>query len=561
MLIDILLIAFAFSTTSLTITEPVDGETYNGDWLSIKAIVENENEIPENVRYTLNEQPLIEIPRLNTDWYTYMANNLRTGFSESPAPTDNTILWTAPVTGDTHEFCSPVVVNGVVYFVSDEQSIAYALDAATGDIIWQYDVVNHVDDAVTWFEEKVYVAADSAWCLDALTGERIWAFKPSSDYKMNGTPALGDGVAYFSFAPDGGSLEVYALDAESGEQIWCTGIPFYSTGCLTLHGSKLYVPTYLGGLYALDISDGDIIWDNSDSPTGYWDSSPVVVDGVIYICGNDGIARGIDSETGTTLWTQEITAGVHYIAATPAYAYGELFFADQVDSFHCLGAHTGIPIWSVPGVQHGSSGVADGIVFYGEGADRANGKVVALSCASGEEIWSYQTAGTEIYSSPAITDGVVYIAGMDWNLYAFGTGFKYTYLDDLYAQVGSNELIVTSFDGGIAVAADTINFTVTGTGISLEPTRLLELTVTPNPFVSTASISFKLSESGFTSIVIYDLAGRIVSTLVNNEMPAGEKSVQWNGENDNGAPVSAGLYFCRIQSGGTIETTGLCLLR
>jgi len=560
MLFDIFLCAIAIASTAVTITEPVDGEVYSTDWLVLRAIVENENEIPESVCYTLNSQSPVDVFRLNTDWFTYMANDLHTGFSDSPAPTDNTILWTAPITGDTHEFCSPVVVNGVVYFVSDEQSVAYALDAATGDIIWQYDVVNHVDDAVTVYGDNVYLAADSAWCLDALTGDRIWAFKPSPSFKMNGTPALGNGIAYFSFAPDYSSLQVYALNAVSGEQIWCTDIPFYSTGCLTLHGSRLYVPTHLGGLYALDISDGSIIWENSDSPSGYWDSSPVVVEDVIYICGNDGIARGIESVTGNTLWTREITAGVYYIAATPAYAYGELFFADQVDSFHCLSASSGDPVWSVPGVQHGSSGIANGMVFYGEGADRNYGRIVALSCETGEEIWYYQTGGTDIYSSPAITDGVVYIAGMDWNLYAFGTGFKYTYLDELLAQEGLNELIVSSFSGGMPVAADTISFTITGTGISPAPSRLLELTVTPNPFVSAASISFELSEPGFTSVAIYDLAGRIVCVLAEDGMPAGKHSVQWNGVNDSGVPVSPGLYFCGIRSGGTFETASICLL-
>ncbi len=561
MLVSTFLTCFILLTTGVTITEPVDGETYDGDWLTVNAIVQNENEIPENVRYTLNAQSSVEIPRLNTDWYTYMANDLHTGFSESPAPTDNSILWTAPVTGNTHEFCSPVVVNGIVYFVSDEQSIAYALDAVTGEIVWQYDVVNHVDDAVTVCEGKVYLAADSAWCLDALTGERIWAFKPTQSFKMNGTPALGDGVAYFSFAPNYTSLEVHALDAENGEPLWFTEIPFYSTGCLTLEGSRLFVPTYSGNLYALDTSSGSIIWENSDSPSGYWDSSPVVVDGVIYICGNDGVARGIDSSTGTTIWAEDITAGVHYIAATPAYAYGELFFADQVDSFHCLDALTGIPVWSVPGVQHGSSGVADGKVFFGEGADRDFGRVVALSCETGDEIWSYQTAGTQIFSSPAITDGVVYIAGMDSNLYAFGTELKFTYLDDLYAQVGLNELVVTSFDAGVVVAADTVSFTVTGTGINLQSSCVFDLVVAPNPFSSSASISFELSEAGYTSVEIFDLSGRLVSSLFDSELLQGNHSVQWDGYNKSGEEVSAGLYLCRINSGGAIETTGLCLLR
>ena len=550
---------FIISATGVNITEPVDGETYNGDWLTVRAIVENENEIPEYVQYSLNGQPVEQIPRLNTDWYTYMQNDLHHGYSESPAPTDNTILWTAPVTGPSHEFCSPVIVNGVVYFVSDWQSIAYALDALTGEILWQYDVVDHVDDAVTWFEDKVYIAADSAWCLNAITGERVWSFKPSPAYKMNGSPALGDGVAYFSFAPNSGSLRVYALNAETGEEIWVKDISSYSTGCITLFQDRLFVPTYNGKLYALDTFSGQIIWENSDSPLGYWDSSPVVVDSVIYISGSDGKTRAIDAITGITVWEVQLASGE--ITATPAYHDGRLYFADPVDTYHCLDALGGSTLWTAAYTQHGSSAIADGLVFFGDYLFNDSAKVVALDCITGETVWTYITTANRFQGSPAITDGVVYIAATDWNLYAFGTGLKYTYLDDLFAEVGSNELIVTSFDEGVPVAADTVSFTVTGTGINLEPSHRLGLCVNPNPFHSSASISFELSEPGYTSIEVYDLSGRMVSVLESAELTAGEHSIQWNGSSQNGEPVSAGLYFCRIQSGSITETTGLCLLR
>ena len=149
---------------------------------------------------------------------------------------------------------------------------------------------------------------------------------------------------------------------------------------------------------------------------------------------------------------------------------------------------------------------------------------------------------------------------MDSNLYAFGTGLKYTYLNDLYAQVGLNELIVTSFDGG-AVAADTISFTVTETGINLEPSQLLGLSASPNPFTAATSISFEIFESGLTSIAIFDLTGRTISVIQDQELLAGKHTIQWDGIDQNGNLVSAGLYLCRIESGGIVETTGMCLLR
>jgi len=554
------IILFVISATGVNITEPVDGEIYNGDWLTVRAIVENENEIPEYVQYSLNGQPVVQIPRLNTDWYTYMQNDLHHGFSESPAPTDNTILWTAPITGDYHEFPTPVIVDGIVYYPSNcGTDSLYALDAATGELIWKYRT-GWTDDAVTVKNGYLYTASDSVWCLDALTGERIWATGAANWH--GSTPAVVNSRVYCGRS-NLSTSHIYCFNAVTGTEIWSEVLSGHTVSCLTVWNGMVFVPTYKNNgetpLYALDANTGSIIWENTDSYQGYWDSSPVVVDSLIYINGDDGKTRAIDTMTGITIWEAVIVSG--YITATPAYHDGRLYFGDEVVNFHCLNAFTGNTIWSVPGEQHGSSGIADGIVFYGEMYNPDNARVIALDCDTGNEIWSYATGYVQIFSSPAITDGVVYIAGMDWNLYAFGTGLKYTYLDDLFAEVGSNELIVTSFDEGVPVAADTINFTVTGTGISLEPSHLLDLCASPNPFHSSAFISFELSEPGFTSIEVYDLSGRIVSTLENSELAAGEHSVQWDGRSQNGEPVSAGLYFCRIQSGSITETTGLCLLR
>ncbi len=563
-MIETLLAVILISTTNLTITEPVDGVIYDGDWLTVRAIVENDNELPDSVHYSLNSQPVIQIPRLNTDWYTYMQNDLHHGFSESPAPMDNTILWTASVTGDWHEFPTPVIVNGIVYYPSNAGTDSlYALNAATGELIWKYHT-GMTDDAVTVKDGFLYTASDSLWCLDALTGERIWA-TGAANWKGS-TPAVVDGMVYCgrNDAPLLRRSFAYCFDAATGMEIWMDTLSGGMASCMTVWNGMVFIPTFIDNqetpLYALDANTGSIIWENTDSYEGYWDSSPVVVDNVIYISGQDGRTRAIDAITGTTIWEVDITL-MHFIAATPAYHDGRLFFADQVDTYHCLDAGTGSTIWSVPGVQHGSSGIADGIVFYGEFYNPDLARVIALDCDTGEEIWSYTTGGETIFSSPAITDGVVYIAGMDWNLYAFGTGLKYTYRDDLFAEVGSNELIVTAFDGGVAVAADTINFTVTQTGITLEPSSRLGLCASPNPFRSTASISFELCEPGYTSIIVFDLSGRIVCTLDESDIGAGQHSYVWDGRSQSGEVVASGLYICRIQSGAISETTRVCRLR
>jgi outer membrane protein assembly factor BamB len=555
------LLSVILSTTGVTITEPVAGGSYDGDWLTVRAIVENDNEFPDSVHYTLNGEPVIQIPRLNTDWYTYMANDCRTGYSESPAPHDNTILWSLPISGTEHEFVSPVIVDGRVYYASEEDEIAYCLDAATGEEIWRYENIGDaIDDAMHVVDGRAYIASDSVWCLDALTGSRIWAFRDGNPFGYSGPPVPWEEYVFVCSSPG----PVYCLNIETGEEIWETSFDYTTVSSMTVCNELLLVPTHGSGIFALDVNDGSVIWENTDGGGCYWDSSPVVVEGTIYICGEQGPARAIDAETGVTEWTSPPTGWVN---ATPVFHDERLYFAniEYSPSYFCLDALTGLPVWISPDyTHHGSSGGADGLLFFGESPTAQDScSVVALNMETGAEVWSYKTScsTTGFQSSPSITDGVMYYACTDGYLYAFGTGQKYTYLDDLFTQIGSNELIVTSYAGGVSVAADTISFTVTGTGINLDSSHQLNLSASPNPFVSTASVSFNIPKAGYTSIEIFDLAGRCVTNLLSAELITGSHTIQWDGRDDSGVAVSAGLYLCRIQSGGVVETTGLCLLK
>jgi flagellar hook assembly protein FlgD len=57
------------------------------------------------------------------------------------------------------------------------------------------------------------------------------------------------------------------------------------------------------------------------------------------------------------------------------------------------------------------------------------------------------------------------------------------------------------------------------------------------------------------------MMGRQIRTLINNQQTAGYRSVQWNGTNDNGSPVSAGLYLYTIQAGNFRQTKKMVLLK
>ena len=76
------------------------------------------------------------------------------------------------------------------------------------------------------------------------------------------------------------------------------------------------------------------------------------------------------------------------------------------------------------------------------------------------------------------------------------------------------------------------------------------------------TINYNLPDEAQVTIVVYDLMGRIVNTLVNKEhTTAGYKSVVWNGTDDRGTPVSAGVYFYQIRAGQFVQTRKMVLLK
>ncbi|HPG37807.1 MAG TPA: CotH kinase family protein [bacterium] len=70
----------------------------------------------------------------------------------------------------------------------------------------------------------------------------------------------------------------------------------------------------------------------------------------------------------------------------------------------------------------------------------------------------------------------------------------------------------------------------------------------PNPFNSQTVIEFSLDKSSFTSIEIFNLLGQKVKTLVQSSLAAGKHRIVWNGINDSGKAITAGIYTYRIHS-------------
>ena len=83
----------------------------------------------------------------------------------------------------------------------------------------------------------------------------------------------------------------------------------------------------------------------------------------------------------------------------------------------------------------------------------------------------------------------------------------------------------------------------------------------PNPFNPITTIKYNLPEDALVNIIIYDILGNIVKNLVYAKETTGYKSVQWNATNNQGEPVSAGVYLYKIQAGDFVDTKKMILLK
>lgn len=78
----------------------------------------------------------------------------------------------------------------------------------------------------------------------------------------------------------------------------------------------------------------------------------------------------------------------------------------------------------------------------------------------------------------------------------------------------------------------------------------------PNPFNPTTNIGFEVGNPGYVSLKVYDVLGREVTSLVDEAKQSGRYSVAWNASS-----AASGVYFCRLETEGRIETKRMLLIR
>lgn len=88
----------------------------------------------------------------------------------------------------------------------------------------------------------------------------------------------------------------------------------------------------------------------------------------------------------------------------------------------------------------------------------------------------------------------------------------------------------------------------------------LELKIWPNPTSGITYLRYYLGRDSFVSLKIYDVSGRLVKTLLSQNQPSGAHFIPWNGRDQSGSLVSAGIYFCWLKTKNSKVTKKLILI-
>lgn len=252
-----------------------------------------------------------------------------------------------------------------------------------------------------------------AFAIDAASGRILWRRRVGG--LAASAPAAANGLAYFVGNRGGyggiagaGNATVTAIDQRTGRVRWRRALASSSESSPLVVQGRVYVGSQSGTVYALRAKSGRVVWTRTAG--GPVKTALAYAKGRLFFGDYGGSVTSMRLN-GSVAWRN---SGNGEIYATPAVAYGRVYVGSKSGSVYAFGASSGRLLWSHPtgAYVYAAPAVANvkGLgptVFVGS----YSGQFMALSARDGHLIWS-RSGGGIISGAGSVIGNVVYFSGL-----------------------------------------------------------------------------------------------------------------------------------------------------
>lgn len=338
-----------------------------------------------------------------------------------------TRAWSSSIgtgSGNDRRLSAAPVVQGGIIFTLDAEGGVVASAASNGGRIWRSSIVPEGQSGRGVIGGGLAVGGNGLFvnspygevvAFDASNGQRLWS--QNFDISMRGAPTVVDGRVYTIDRNN----TLYALNSSDGEIVWSfntipeTGGLVGSASPAISSGTAVF-PLSSGDVVAMNTQRGEPVWTDSLSRTGRVagfaslqdvSARPVIADGVVYVVGVSGRMLAASLRDGRTVWEQNIAS-----AHMPIVSGNTVFVVTVDGRVMAVDRANGNTRWSqqldvgTRSQRHTYAGpvLAGGRLYVGT----SQGELLVFDPASGQRLTSI-SIGQPVFIAPIAVNGRVYV--------------------------------------------------------------------------------------------------------------------------------------------------------
>lgn len=406
-----------------------------GDVVTVHAVAKFGNGETAQAETSFTYQPGKQaVVRFDGDWDNLSGNPQHTGTAQAALATPLTLAWTKNVGANLY-MTSPLIYKGNVYVASIDEDLQgkgaiFALNGQTGDILWRYPVRNSIKNTIAIDGGKVYAqdAEGYLYAVDAATGKLVWEKK----LNVNGLPALIEGlVADRGIVYAGTGKGLCASNGATGETLWTNtgwGQGEGTTSTNSLNRNILVSGVQWSALYANDATTGKLLWKAAKDGLRNRGASPAFHGDLLYLI-SDASVFILNATNGKIIVRKPMPFSVD-VTSTPLLTDKEIIFGSARNGLVALDRETLEPKWNFktedalvytsPYSRKASSTIetspilAGNTVFVGA----SDGRIYGIDKETGKASWQYAT-GAPVFGSVAASGNALVTTDFAGNVYVF----------------------------------------------------------------------------------------------------------------------------------------------